>query len=114
MRVVSVVVHMKLSGADVAVVAVSVVSVVSFGIYTSLTKSSKNAAVSDEYFLARRSMPWFIVAASLFAANVGTFTSAPTSPDQTPKAASSSLEWRGRQPSQASQSASMNSLRRIS
>ena len=62
---------------DTVIVAASVAVVVACGIYYSLGKQERRSSTTHDYFLAGRCMPYYIVAASLFAANVGTFANIP-------------------------------------
>ncbi len=55
-----------LSGMDLAVIALSLIIVVGIGLYA----SRKKAGTSEGYFLAGRSMPWWIVGTSFVATSV--------------------------------------------
>lgn len=61
-----------LSWGDVVVVVASLVGVIGMAMYSS-KKGKKNAprGNAEQFFLAGRSMPWWICAASLFASNIG-------------------------------------------
>ncbi|GMH41065.1 hypothetical protein BSKO_08975 [Bryopsis sp. KO-2023] len=59
-----------LSAGDYVIVAISLVVVFGIGLYSTLQKRKGTESVG--FFLAGRSMPWWIVAASLFASNIGT------------------------------------------
>ena len=60
---------MGLSTGDWAITLASLVIVFAIGIYGTLKK--RRGSVADDFFLAGRSMPWWIQAASLFASNIG-------------------------------------------
>lgn len=55
-----------LSGMDLAVIAVSVLLVIGIGLYA----SRKKAGTAEGYFLAGRSMPWWIIGTSFVATSV--------------------------------------------
>lgn len=57
-----------LASVDYVIIAVSLVAVFAVAIWSSIYKNGSGA---ESYFLAGRSMPWFICAASIFASNVG-------------------------------------------
>jgi len=61
---------MELSGVDIAIVVLSVVAVVGLGVISAIQKRRDKSA-ADDYFLAGKNMPWWIISASLFAANIG-------------------------------------------
>ena len=56
---------------DAAIVAASLAAVFGVGIFVMLT-SRRNADVASEFFLAGRRSPWWLIAASLVASNIGT------------------------------------------
>lgn len=60
---------MALNALDYSITAVSIAVVLVVAIITSISKRAPGGA--DGFFLAGRSMPWYICAASLFASNVG-------------------------------------------
>eukprot|EP00210_Caulerpa_lentillifera_P005350 g5112.t1 len=61
---------MNLSGIDITIVVLSLVAVVTLGVISTLQKR-RDSSVDDDYFLAGKNMPWWIISASLFAANIG-------------------------------------------
>ncbi|CAD7696856.1 unnamed protein product [Ostreobium quekettii] len=60
----------SLGPGDWAITALSLVVVFGIGMYSTVKK--RKGSVADNFFLAGRSMPWWIQAASLFASNIGT------------------------------------------
>eukprot|EP00210_Caulerpa_lentillifera_P005478 g5238.t1 len=61
----------SLSGVDIFIVVASLLFVFGVAIWGAFKSRKQKTNQAEEYFLAGRSMPWMIVAASLFASNIG-------------------------------------------
>lgn len=61
---------------DYIIIVISLVFVFSLGIYGTLKKKQDSDARQEDsastFFLAGRTMPWYIISSSLFASNIGT------------------------------------------
>lgn len=60
-----------LSGVDIFIVVASLLFVFGVALWGAFNSRGQKTDQADEYFLAGRSMPWMIIAASLFASNIG-------------------------------------------
>lgn len=61
-----------LSWLDYTIVVASLFAVWGIGIWSTRRSKVASGRSAETYFLAGRSMPWWIAAASLFASNIGT------------------------------------------
>ncbi|CAD7705318.1 unnamed protein product [Ostreobium quekettii] len=64
-----------LSGLDLAITAASLLGVFAIAYYSTVRQkraANDGSGRADGFFLAGRAMPWWIIAASLFASNIGT------------------------------------------
>ena len=58
----------SLAAADVAIIIASLLMVFGVGLWSALKRRN---ATAEEYFLSEKSLPWWVLGASLFASNIG-------------------------------------------